>query len=66
MRRVGEEVHLEVDEARGGSTPHIVRYALMISLTLAILAMSAIWVTGALQQQPPRHPVTAEEHALGG
>jgi len=67
MERIGEEVHIETDEARGGSTPHIVRYVLAISLALAILAMSAIWITGALSQRPQQgDPVTAEEHALGG
>ena len=47
MERVGEEVHVSTDEARGASTPHIVRYVLLISLVLAIAAMSAIWMTGA-------------------
>ena len=40
MQRVGDEVHLDEDEARSGSTPHIVRYVLLASLVLAILAMS--------------------------
>lgn len=46
------------DKARGGSTPHIVRYVLIISLLLAILALSAIWITGAL--------VTPEEQGAAG
>lgn len=67
MKWIGEEVHLETDEARSASTPHIVRYVLAISLALAILAMSAIWITGALSLRPQQgDPVTAEEHALGG
>ena len=67
MERIGDEVHLDMEEARSGTTPHIVRYVLVISLFLAILAMSAIWITGALSQQPRQgEPVTAEEHALGG
>lgn len=66
MRRLGEEVHLDTDEARGGSTPHIVRYVLLVSLALAVLAMSAIWITRALHEQPAEGwPVTAEQHALG-
>ena len=67
MQRVGDEVHLDEDEARSGSTPHIVRYVLLASLVLAILAMSAIWISRAWWDQPPSqgHPVTAEEHALG-
>jgi len=48
MERHGDEVHVETDEARGGSTPHIVRYVLLISLFLAIAALSITWITGAL------------------
>ncbi len=48
MERQGDEVHIETVEARGGSTPHIVRYILVISLFLAIAALTLIWVTGAL------------------
>lgn len=67
MQRLGEEIHLETDEARGGSTPHIVRYVLLISLALAILALSAIWIGRALYETPSEGwPVTAEQHALGG
>jgi len=47
MHREGNEVHVTDDEARGGSTPHIVRYVLLVSLILVILALSAIWMTGA-------------------
>lgn len=66
MQRLGEEVHLDDDEARGGSTPHIVRYVLITSLALAILAMSTIWITRALHEQgPDGQAVTAEQHALG-
>ena len=42
------EVHKSTDDARAGATPHIVRYVLGISLFLAILAMTIIWVSGAL------------------
>ncbi len=48
MEHQGEETHITTNEARGGSTPHIVRYVLMFSLLLAIGAMSAVWITGAL------------------
>jgi len=47
MERHGEEVEVTTTEARGGETPHIVRYVLIISLVLAIAAMSVIWITGA-------------------
>jgi hypothetical protein len=66
MQRLGDEVHLEDDEARGGSTPHIVRYVLIVSLALAILAMSVIWITRALHEQGSGgQAITAEKHALG-
>jgi hypothetical protein len=67
MHKIGDEIHLNTREASGGETPHIVRYVLAISLLLAILAMSAAWIIGAVSQQPKQGlPVTAEQHALGG
>lgn len=45
-----KEVHIEDDDARAASSPGILRYILGISLLLAILAMSAAWMTGALFQ----------------
>lgn len=48
MERKGDEVHLTTDEARAGTTPHIVRYVLLFSLLLAIVALTLVWVTGAL------------------
>lgn len=53
MERQGNEVHIHTEEARGGSTPHIVRYVLVISLVLAIAALSLIWITGSLSSNPP-------------
>ena len=47
MERHGDEVHITTTEASGGSTPHIVRYMLGISLLLAIVLLSFIWITGA-------------------
>jgi cytochrome c-type biogenesis protein CcmH/NrfG len=67
MQRIGDEIHLDDDEARGGATPHIVRYVLIVSLVLVVLAMSTIWIARAISEQPSRgQPVTAEQHALGG
>ncbi len=48
MERQGDEIHVATDEARGGSTPHIVRWVLGISLFLAIALLSITWITGAL------------------
>jgi hypothetical protein len=63
MERRGDEIHVETDEARGASTPHIVRYVLVISLLLAIGALSAIWITGALSsgQHPPDNATRTEK-----
>lgn len=67
MRLEGEEVHVSTGEARGGDTPHVMRYVLLFGLLLAIIAMSATWIIGAWRQAPAHgDPVTAEEHALGG
>jgi hypothetical protein len=56
MERFGEEVHVTTDEARGASTPHIVRYVLLISLVLAIIALSATWMIGAANAPQDRLP----------
>ena len=41
---VEQEEHVTTDEARAGTTPHIVRYVLGISLALAVIAMLlVIW-----------------------
>ena len=41
-----EEQHIKTDEARGGSTPGIVRYVLVISLTLIVIAMLVVLALG--------------------
>ncbi|MDE8650241.1 hypothetical protein [Novosphingobium album (ex Liu et al. 2023)] len=48
MEQHGQEIHIDEEAARGGSTPHIVRYVLIVSMGLAIIALSTIWITGAL------------------
>ena len=42
------EIHIEDDDARAASTPGIVRYVLAISLLLAIIAMTIVWIVPAL------------------
>jgi hypothetical protein len=54
MERYGEEIHVRTDEARAADTPHIVRYILLISLALVIVALSAIWMTGAVNAPQDR------------
>ncbi len=48
MHREGEEVHISTEEARGAETGTGLRYMLGFGLALVIIAMSAIWITGAL------------------
>jgi hypothetical protein len=43
-----DEVHLETDAARAGSTPNVVRWILAISLLAVIVLLSIVWITGAL------------------
>ena len=43
-----QAIHIEDDDARAASTPGILRWVLGISLLLAIIAMSAIWIVPAL------------------
>ncbi|PXW73368.1 hypothetical protein C7451_11095 [Blastomonas natatoria] len=47
MIRHGEQVEMNSEEASGGQKRSIVRYVLMVSLGLAIIALSIIWITGA-------------------
>jgi hypothetical protein len=48
MEKDGDEIHVSGEEASGGTQPHIVRYILAISLLLAVVLLSLIWITGAL------------------
>ena len=43
-----QQIHETTEQARAGETPHIVRYVLGISLTLAILAMLAALIWGLI------------------
>lgn len=66
MHKIGDETHLDTTEARGADTPGIMRYVLLASLALAILALSVVWISKAISLAPSSEPVTAEEYALGG
>ena len=64
MERQGDEVHLETDEARGASTPNIVRWVLGISLFAAIALLSVIWISGAANRVQEERPGEGRERAL--
>jgi hypothetical protein len=48
MHKDGEEIHVDDTEASGGSKPGVMRWVLGISLLLAVVAMSAVWIIPAL------------------
>lgn len=48
MERQGDEIHVNEEEASGGTQPHIVRYILGISLLLATALMSLVWIVGSI------------------
>ena len=48
MHREGEEIHVDTEEARAGESTGGMRYVLGISLALAIVALSLVWIIPAL------------------
>lgn len=66
MALEGDEVHVETDEARGGSTPHIVRWVLGISLVAAIVLLSAVWMFGALSEREVGREIDSRSIARDG
>ncbi|MBO9518241.1 MAG: hypothetical protein J7493_09255 [Porphyrobacter sp.] len=65
MANEQDEIHAETDAARAGSTPHIVRWILILSLFAAIVALSLIWITGAATRGPGPQNVEYTEAAPG-
>ncbi len=57
-----EKVRRSTNQARGGSTPHIVRYILAISLGLALVAMAVVYFTYFKAGEVP----TAQEQVENG
>ena len=66
MEREGEEVHLDTEEASGGDKDKSMSYVLVIGTLLAILALSAIWITGAYKagRAVPAPPQAAASPAM--
>ncbi|MXO73096.1 hypothetical protein [Alteraurantiacibacter buctensis] len=48
MTEFRRETHVDAEKARAGETSHVVRWVLGISLTLAVIAMSAVWLIPTL------------------
>lgn len=53
MHKEGDSVHLSEEEASGGRKEGGVRWVLIIGTLLAIAALSAIWISGALISSDP-------------
>jgi hypothetical protein len=63
MQTQGDEVHLDVDAARAGSTPNITRWVLTFSLIAVIVLLTAIWVIGAWSSDQNTQSVGAQLQA---
>lgn len=48
MHKDGDHIDVTEEEASGGVKNHGVRYVLAISLGLAIVVLSLMWMTGAV------------------
>lgn len=60
MPRSDRPTRLDETDAKAGSNEGVVRWVLLISLALAILALTVIWVTGALTQDPVESQMNVE------
>ena len=52
MRKSDRSPRIDETDAKGGSNEGVVRWVLAISLGLTIVALTLVWVTGALTQGP--------------
>ena len=50
MKDKNGEIHIDDDEAMAGEKTGVMRYVLGISLLLALVAMSAVWIIPAMFQ----------------
>ena len=70
MRQDGDQIRVEGDEARAGSTPNVTRWVLAFGLIGAIVLLTAIWVIGAWSSdqntQTVDAQIRAEQKARGG
>ena len=50
MHKEGDEIHIDEQEASGGSKEGVVRWILAGGLILAVLLMSIVWIIPAMTQ----------------
>lgn len=60
MPNPNHPTRIDETDAKAGSKEGVVRWVLGISLALAIVALTLIWVTGALTQGPVESQQNAE------
>ncbi len=63
MNDKDDAIHIEDDAATAGEKTGVMRYVLGISLVLAIIAMSIVWIIPALTQGDVESAGTATERA---
>jgi hypothetical protein len=63
MRQDGEQIHMDVDEARAASTPNVTRWVLTFGLLGAIILLTLIWVIGAWSSDQHTQTVDAQIRA---
>lgn len=59
MQTPEPQIRVDETDAKAGSNSGTLRWILLSSLVLAIIAMSAIWITGALSQDDVESEGTA-------
>ena len=59
MDQPNDEVHITTQNARAGVTGHGVRYVLIVSLALVIIAFAALWLFGTRDAERPGTASTA-------
>jgi hypothetical protein len=64
METNNDEIHLDQNEARAGSTPGVARYVLAISLVLVVIAFAVIVMTGALNSNQHNNAQESSQRAV--
>ena len=59
MDHNGDDVHISTDDARGGATPHVMRWVLIISVVLAVILLSASWMLPAITESESNESLTS-------
>ena len=63
MRQDGDQIHMDVDEARAASTPNVTRWVLTFGLLGAIILLTIIWVIGAWSSDQHTQTIDAQVRA---